>query len=585
MPRKITIFSKVIIMIVLLLIPVLILYSYTNKVSVNVIENEIQANSLGQLSFLLQQFDATIEQLAMYTVTLSSDPHVRELMDRDKDDPYDRQREQYRINKKLSLQSVSSSWMNDITLYLPKKNMMLSSNLLKDYDPKGDVERFALHQGWIYDEEPQGYSQVPGARFVRQISEPYSATSADQVVAMIQVGFPVANISNMLDMVKWDGRSDPFLYNKNYDPIGSTSLDSEAVGEVMAKLDEQELGDNGHIVANIGMGQVTIFYVKSKQLGWYLVDYAPVESILQPIHKTNSLFYATIGLLLTMGVIASYLLYRNVQQPIRKLLRGVQRLKKGNLSTRIENSTHNEFDFLFLRFNEMAEEIQDLVERVYAEKIRGHEATLKQLQAQINPHFLYNSLFFIINTAKMQDTPAVVAMAQNLAEYYRYTTRMEDRPASLREELQLVENYLEIHNLRLGRLRYGINVPEDMLDLPLPRLLLQPIVENAVVHGIEKKPGAGFIQIQGYATDGRYMLVVEDNGAGIPYDDLLRLEQKLRQPLEEQTSCGVWNVHQRLRYVFGSGSGLQLSISPLGGLQVTMIWRGDSQNGAIANRG
>ncbi|RJX41277.1 HAMP domain-containing protein [Paenibacillus pinisoli] len=585
MPRKITIFSKVIIMIVLFLIPVLVLYGYTNKVSVDVVENEIGANSLGQLSFLLQQFDATVEQLAMYTVTLSADPHVRELMERDKTVPYDRQREEYRINKKLSLQSVSSSWMNEITLYLPKQNMMLSSNLLKDYDPWGDVKRFALRKGWIYDDDPQGYAQVPGARFVRQISEPYSATSIEQVEAMFQVGFPVSNISGMMDMVKWDGRSDPFLYNKAYEPIGSTTMDAEAVREVMSELGGRELGDSGQVVADIGMGRVAIFYVKSQQLGWYLVDYVPVENILQPIHKTNAMFYATIGLLLAMGVIASYLLYRNVQRPIGKLMRGVQMLKKGNLSTRIENSSSNEFDFLFLRFNEMAEEIQDLVERVYAEKIRGHEATLKQLQAQINPHFLYNSLFFIINTAKMQDTPSVVAMAQNLAEYYRYTTRMEDRPASLREELQLVENYLEIHNLRLGRLRYELDVPEEMLELPLPRLLLQPIVENAIVHGIERKPGAGLIRIAGHAGDGRYMLVVEDNGAGMPYEQLLRLEQKLRQPLEEQTSCGIWNVHQRLRYLFGPGSGLQLAISPLGGLQVTMIWREESEHGAIADRG
>lgn len=585
MPRKPTIFSKIILMIVLLLIPVLILYGYTNKVSVHVVENEIQANSLGQLSFLLQQFDATIEQLAMYTVTLSADPHVRDLMDRGESVPYDRQREQYRINKKLSLQSVSSSWMNEITLYLPKQDMMLSSNLLKDYDPRGDVDQFALRQGWIYDDDPQGYSQVPGARFVRQISEPYSATSTDQVVAMIQVAFPVTNISNMMDMVKWDGRSDPFLYNRDYGPIGSTSMDKAAVGEVMAKLSERTLGDSGHLLTDIGMGRVAVFYVKSKQLGWFLVDYVPVESILQPIHKTNSFFYATIASLLAVGIIAAYLLYRNVQRPIRKLLRGVQMLKKGNLSARIENSPGNEFDFLFLRFNDMAAEIQELVERVYAEKIRSHEATLKQLQAQINPHFLYNSLFFIINTAKMQDTPSVVAMAQNLAEYYRYTTRMEDRPASLREEMQLVENYLEIHNLRLGRLRYEIDVPEEMMDLPLPRLLLQPIVENAVVHGIERKPGCGLIRVSGHAGDGHYMLIVEDNGAGIPYEDLLKLEQKLRLPLEEQTRCGVWNVHQRLRYLFGAGSGLQLSKSPLGGLQVTMIWREESSHGAIADRG
>ncbi|WP_010270538.1 sensor histidine kinase [Paenibacillus senegalensis] len=583
MSRKPTIFSKMIVILVLLLVPVMILYSYTNRVSVQVVEDEIQANSLGQLSFFLQQFDATIEQLAMYTVILSADPHIRKLMDQNESVSYDHLREQYRINKKLSLQSVSSSWLNEITLYLPKQHIMLSSNMYKDYDPQGDVEKFALRQGWIYDIQPQGYSQMPGARFVRQISEPYSATSVDQVAAMIQVAFPVTNISNMLEKVKWEGRSDPFLFSQEFGTIGSTSMDTAAVTEVVAVLKERPLGESGNLIADISMGQVAVFYVKSQQLGWYLVDYAPVESILQPIHRTKAFFYVTIASLLAVGVIAAYLLYRNVQKPIRNLLRGVQMLKKGNLSARIENYPGNEFDFLFLRFNDMAAEIQDLVERVYVEKIRSHEATLKQLQAQINPHFLYNSLFFIINTAKMKDTSAVAAMAQNLAEYYRYTTRMDDNPATLREELQLVKSYLEIHNLRLGRLRYEIDVPHQMLELSLPRLLLQPIVENAIVHGIEKKRGDGLIRVSGYMLEGRNMLMVEDNGAGLSFETMLRLEQKLRLPLKDQTGCGIWNVHQRLQYLFGPDSGLQLSVSPLGGLRVTMIWEEDSAYGVITN--
>lgn len=587
MPRKLTIFARIVIMIVLLLIPVLLLYGYTNRVSVDVVKNEIESSSLSQLSFLLQQFDATIEQLAMYTIILSADPHVRELMDRDISDPYDQLGEQYRVGQKLSLQSVSSSWVNEMTIYLPKQGMMISSNSFKDFDPTGEVERFALQKGWVYDDTSQSYTKHPGARFVRQITEPHNVTSPDQVNAMIQVGFPVTNISNMLDMVQGGGRSNPFLYREGYRPIGSATFDADAVNEVIAQLDNRTLADSGHLVMDIEQGQLAVFYVKSKQLGWYLVDYAPVESILQPIRQTNALFYTTVGLLLAISVLASYMLYRNVQQPIRQLMQGVQLLKKGKLSTRIQHRSNNEFNFLFERFNEMAEEIQDLVERVYAEKIRLHEATLKQLQAQINPHFLYNSLFFIINTAKMGDTSSVVAMAQNLAQYYRYTTRMDDEPTSLREELELVKNYLEIHNLRLDRLQYEINVPESMLDLPVPRLLLQPIIENAVIHGIENKPGQGLIRISGNANayDDHYTLIVEDNGCGMPEEAVQRLEKELCLPMDNQTGCGVWNVHQRLRYVFGAGSGLRFATNSLGGLQVTMTWKGGPHDGSIVNRG
>lgn len=586
MAGKPTIFSKVIVLIVLLLTPVLFLYIYTNKVSVDVVRDEIQSSSLSRLSFFLQQFDTTVEQLAMFPGILSSDPYLREFVDHrsDKPKPYDKLREQTRLMQKLSLQSVSSAWTNDLTLYLPKDRMVISSNLFKEYDPE-DVGKFAPLADWTYDATVRSDARTPGARFTRQIVDPVGAVKPSEIDSMIQVSFPAANISSMLDQVKLGSKGDPFLYRSGLPPIGGSTMNAESVQALLPILDPQQMKESGRLVTTLAGRQVAVYYVKSKQLGWYLVDYVPVDSILAPIRKTNALFYTTLGMLLAMSLLAAYLLYRNVQKPIGKLLHGVQLLKKGDLSARIRFRPDNEFDFLFERFNEMAEQIQDLVQRVYAEKIRLHEATLKQLQAQINPHFLYNSLFFIINTAMLQDTKSVVAMAQNLAEYYRYTTRMEERTAPLREELKLVGNYLTIHNLRLQRLHYEIDVPEAMLELPLPRLLLQPIVENAIVHGIENKPGDGIIRITGCLYQDTCEIVVDDNGIGLTDEAFASLERQLSLPIETASGFGVWNVHQRLHYVFGEGAGLRLSRSPLGGLRVTLMWRRDAEDGAAIDRG
>ncbi|WP_409342681.1 sensor histidine kinase [Paenibacillus sp. MBLB4367] len=584
MKGKPTIFSKMIALIVLLLAPVLFLYIYTNKVSMDVVREEIQSSSLSQLSFFLQQFDTTVEQLAMFPGILGSDPYLREFVDRRSDKPYDKLKEQTRLMQKLSLQSVSSAWTNELTLFLPEDRMVISSNLFKEYDPE-DVRKFAPLTDWTYDMTVRSDARQPGSRFTRQIVDPVGAKEASDIDAMIQVSFPAANVSSMLDQVKMGGKGDPFLYRTGLPPIGSGTLDKESVEALLPVLNGQQMKESGHLVTAIAGRQVAVYYVKSKQLGWYLVDYVPVDSILAPIRKSNTMFYMTIGMLLASSLMAAYLLYRNVQKPIRKLVHGVQLLKKGDLSARIRYRPHNEFDFLFERFNEMAEQIQDLVQRVYAEKLRLNEATLKQLQAQINPHFLYNSLFFIINTAMLQDTKAVVAMAQNLAEYYRYTTRMEERTAPLREELKLVGNYLAIHNLRLQRLHYEIDVPEAMQELPLPRLLLQPIVENAIVHGIDNKPGDGLIRITGSMYDDSCEIVVDDNGAGMSDEALAGLEQQLALPVEATAGFGVWNVHKRLHYAFGESSGLRLSHSPLGGIRVTLTWRRDSAHGAAIDRG
>ncbi|CAG7652325.1 hypothetical protein PAESOLCIP111_06503 [Paenibacillus solanacearum] len=385
------------------------------------------------------------------------------------------------------------------------------------------------------------------------------------------------------------GEGDPFFYKTGFDPVVSSRPDSRKIGLLVEALnsDSPEAAHQtlGHRVVRIEDRDYSVNYVQSAELGWYLVDYLPVETILRPITMSGTLFYVTFALLLMMGVAAALLLYRYVRKPIQRLMHAVQRMHKGDLSVRLQSRTNDEFDFLFQRFNRMAERIQELVEDVYEEKIRAREATLKQLQAQINPHFLYNSLFFIINTAKMGDNDSVVTMAQSLAEYYRYTTRLEEQSVPLREELGLVRHYLNIQNLRMQRLYYEIDVPEAMLDLKIPRLMVQPIVENAIVHGIEHQPGECLILISGTSKDGRYRLVVEDNGAGMTEEAMKELRGKLALPMDRHMGTGVWNVHQRLQYAYGAEAGLLLEASPLGGMRMTLVWQEAERSGPKAIEG
>ncbi|MDG0810644.1 sensor histidine kinase [Cohnella rhizosphaerae] len=191
------------------------------------------------------------------------------------------------------------------------------------------------------------------------------------------------------------------------------------------------------------------------------------------------------------------MLYQNIRRPIKALIRGVQQLKKGNYAARIPVKGDNEFTFLFHKFNDMAQEIDLLVGKVYAEQLRSREATLKQLQSQINPHFLYNCLAFMKSMAVLEEKEAIIAMSVSLSKYYRYTTRNEQQLVSVREEMALVENYLRIQGLQMKRLSVSIELPDALLDKQIPRLLIQPVVENAIVHGIEPCETAGRIVIRG----------------------------------------------------------------------------------------
>jgi two-component system sensor histidine kinase YesM len=569
-PYKMNIFSKMLILLILLLIPIVVLYSFSNRITNQVIQDQIQSSNLNQLTFVLHQLDSNIDNLSMFPVIFGYDPYIREFVDKLVSPSYDILKAESRITEKLSLQSVSSGWSNDLTLVIPAEKKVLSSSIYMNgtsnwaWDDK-------IRTSWTYAEDST--RGQPVGTFIREISEPARAKFVKQANAVYQVKFPIQNVSDLLDVYKQDKQSDPFLYQAGYKPIVNSTASQALVDSIMEKLQDETLKDSGQETHIIYGQQYLVSYVKSQQLGWYLVDYVPVQHILSPITKTRNLFYISVGLLLIMSVLAAFLLYRNVQIPIAKMIRSLQRLKRGDLSTRIEYRSKNEFDYLIQRFNEMAERIQVLVEDVFAEKIRSREATLKQLQSQINPHFLYNSLFFIINSAELEDRESVVMMAQNLAEFYRYTTRVENQSVKLKDELDLVRHYLSIQNLRMQRLESVISVPDAMLEENVPRLILQPLVENAIVHGIENREGGGCITITGQQDLEFNRIMVEDNGAGLSDEELQDLRSQLKEQMNDEIGCGTWNVHHRLLYQFGEGSGLTFEKVQGGGLRVTVTWR------------
>ena len=220
----------------------------------------------------------------------------------------------------------------------------------------------------------------------------------------------------------------------------------------------------------------------------------------------------------------------------------------------------------------MAQQTEELIEKVYKERIASREAQIKQLQAQINPHFLYNCLFFINNMNRMGNDEAVTAMTQNLAEYFRYTPRLNEPVTTLEKEIGVVRNYQNIQCLRMNRLQYDIDIPEAMMRLTVPKLSLQPLVENSIIHGIEKKQSAGKIRISGAMEGNRCRLVVEDDGKGMEPEEIAALLDRIAQPPDDSMGCALWNIRQRMLIHFSPGSGLRIEPIRLGGLRVELVW-------------
>lgn len=560
-------FTKVNILIFILLVPILIMYMLSNRTSVAVLEKHIRESQLDRLSALHKQLDDNVKQLSMMANVLLKDPNVKEFRDTvlyEGDLTYDALKTIQIIGQKLSLQSVANTYSNSVTIYAPFIRKAVGQFSLVPYD----VEDIRLHASpdWRYDRIRE--------EFVLYTFDPISEVDLVENARLIaRVSFSVNNIVKVLDGNQSEGSGGAFLYHPDEERVIASGRAGSNVGQLALQLRDRALPDEGYDTISIDSTSYFVSYTKSADLGWYVADFVPVQDILAPITESRRYFIIFTGILLIVSVLISYSLYQHIRRPIKLLIRSVQQLKKGNYSARIPVKGDNEFTFLFHRFNEMAEEIDHLVGKVYAEQLRSREATLKQLQSQINPHFLYNCLAFMKSMAVLDEKESIIAMSVSLSKYYRYTTRTEQQLVTVREEMALVESYLRIQGLQMKRLSVSIQLPEPLMAEMIPRLLIQPIVENAIIHGIEPSAEAGRLFITGESLDGMHRIIVEDDGPGLAEEERSALERKINLPLTEEIGCGVWNVHQRLRYQFGDESGLSFEASAAGGLKVILQWQ------------
>ncbi|AOZ93694.1 sensor histidine kinase [Paenibacillus crassostreae] len=575
---KFSLFSKMNILIIILFIPIIIVYTFSNDVSFNVVSKELKTSSTKQIAFLSSQIDSRINQMMDFTITFSKDPNVQKFNGLNIwDDNYSRMQTRFVIQEKMVLQSgVIDIWPAGYAVHSQQNKDIISNyDTPKTYDE--DYLNRNMSGKWTYGNGESDYPEELESFYwfySDSVTQQGMLTGSNLV---IEASFSYKNIQNMLDTYKAGGQGDPLFYHNGNTPILNRSADKQLSSELITYLDGQSLKDTTQQVVELEGKDYLVNSIKSPHLGWHLVDVVPLDELLGPISFTRNLFYLCMFLLFVVGISASVLLYRNVQRPIRELVNGLRRVQRGDYSVRLHSNERSEFSFLFHRFNNMSRQIQDLIENVLNEKIRAREATLKQLQAQINPHFLYNCLGYIINMAQMKDEEAVVSMAYNLSSYYRYTTRMERETATIDEEIRLLINYLDIQKLRNGRIDYHIDISEKMLTLPIPRLMLQPIVENAVIHGIGKSYTAGEIRISGEMSNGFCRVYIDDDGPGLNPEEYEVLTRKMRDPLQEEMGCGLWNTSQRIIHQFGNNSYLNFKKSPLGGFRTEIIWEVSSE--------
>jgi len=274
---------------------------------------------------------------------------------------------------------------------------------------------------------------------------------------------------------------------------------------------------------------------------------------------------------LAIGV--SFWVSAGIARPIVKLRRLMEEAETGNLDVRFPDPPNDEVGRLGQSFNTMIGEIQKLLDQVYEEQQKKREAEFRILQAQIKPHFLYNTLDTIHWMAQEKGAQDIVGIVDALTRLFRISLSKGRDVIRLEEELEHVTSYLVIQKIRyLGKFDYFIDVDPTLLSLPVVKLTLQPLVENALYHGIKEREGPGTITISGFGADGQVKIQVKDDGVGMSAEKLATLLEEGGEGSLDH--IGLRNVHERIRLHFGQAYGLSFESQVNQGTTVTIVLPG-----------
>ena len=275
-----------------------------------------------------------------------------------------------------------------------------------------------------------------------------------------------------------------------------------------------------------------------------------------------------------LAVVLTMRAFESITEPIQNLCDQTEKVGEGDFTARAGNANIREVQVLSDSFNNMTEEIGTLVENIKEKEKNLHLVETRLLQEQINPHFLYNTLDSIVWLAEDDRSEDVISMVTDLSDFFRTTLAAGKDFMTVREERSHIESYLKIQGFRYQDImEYEIEMEKEISECMIPKLLLQPLVENALYHGVKKKRGKSRIRVWGYQEGSCLVFKVEDNGKGMPPETLKVLRENIETPIEQRgsDSFGLANVNQRIKYYYGEEYGLEIESEENVGTEATIM--------------
>ncbi|NQX66129.1 histidine kinase [Paenibacillus alba] len=563
--RDSSIFKKIMAAFMVVLLPLMAITWLINEKGSESIRKEISQSTLNTTGYYLDSLEKEADRIVQYLPKYVTDDDLIELSTTGSElSYYERAQKILDIQKRLVLMKDSSPFIQEAKAYVPSIDRTLLS---VKYDTSIDLQEFAAMQthNRPYTEPIINWNdrlfisiQYP----INTRREPLFIVSAELSAqklkeSLAQIGRSLGGTSILLNLDHgWHLQSDN-------DP---TLLE---MAKVFIKDNQAQGKKEGFETVRYGGKSYLAVYKYSPLWNSYSLSLIPEANVLGPIQTYRVWFWWACALAIVVGLFFSYLLFRLIYRPLMRLVHSFRHVQQNRLEPIAIDRGHDEFGYLYQAFNETIHSLRTLIEENYEQQIRNQRSELKRLQSQINPHFLYNCFFVLCRLIKSeQQKDKAYQFCLYIGEYFHFITRDGEDEIPLALEVKHSRTYVDMQTVCYGE-RIQVKFDGDVMERTVPRLVLQPIIENAYKHALGNMRTEGVLWVHSEENEDGFSFYVEDNGSAVSDEEIKRLNTSLRRSeLRMEETTGLVNVHRRIQLRYGVEYGITLARSALGGLKV-----------------
>ncbi|OZB92193.1 sensor histidine kinase [Paenibacillus sp. XY044] len=558
-----SIFKKIMAAFLAALLPLMAITWMINEQGAHHIRSEISDSILNTTRFYLDSLDQEADRISRYLPNYVMDRDLMEVAATGEQmNAYERSYKILDIQHRLDLMKNSSPFIRESKAYIPQIERTVLSNSFETNLNADEYEAMQpdkkLYTGpFIYWQDRLFMTmQYPAGK-----KDPLYVVSVELSTGKIKE--TLAQIGNSRG-----GQTVLFNLERGWEINSGPDLELHDLMKQLAFEKQAANVDEGYDTIHYKNKRFLTVFKYSSLWNCYMVTSIPEEMILGSLQVYKALFWWACVLAVFIVFFFTYFLIRLIYRPLIKLVRSFRRMQQNELEPILIDRRKDEFGYLYQAFNDTVKSLKTLIEENYEQQIRNQRSELKRLQSQINPHFLYNCFFVLCRLIKSDSQKEkAYQFCLYIGQYFQFITRHNDDDIPLEMELEHSRTYVEMQTICYGD-RIQVLFDVEAQPIEVPRLILQPIIENAYKYALGNMLGTGELWVHSKLRNDDFYIYVEDNGEFITDEEIEALSKRLRYSTNQiEETTGLLNVHRRIQLRYGEEFGITVSRSELGGLQ------------------